>query len=63
MDRGFMLDHTHGALIVGMWAKGKPKWSFFFRTKRAEFTLPVAAFRCTSCGYLELYARSEFDAE
>ena len=25
--------------------------------------VPVGAFRCTSCGYLECYARPEFEAE
>jgi hypothetical protein len=63
MDQGFVLDNTHGGLLVSQWAKGPPlKESFWIGTKRPDTHLPIGTFRCASCGYLEAYARQEFAA-
>ncbi|HEY0712392.1 MAG TPA: hypothetical protein VGF45_06945 [Polyangia bacterium] len=64
VDRGFIFDFMgeHGN-TVAQWAAGTPTKSFWSGVKAdSEALLPVAAFRCASCGYLELYARPEFDA-
>ena len=47
---------------ASQWAKGAPVKAFLFGTKRPDAQLPVGTFRCSSCGYLEAYARQEFAA-
>jgi len=64
MSQGFVLDNTHGGNVVSRWAAGAPQKSFWFGTKLPDEDLvPIGAFRCTSCGFLELYARPEFAPE
>ncbi len=64
MEQGFILDMTHGGRLVSQWAAGTPRKSWWSGTKLPEEDLiPVAAFRCASCGYLECYAREEFAAQ
>ena len=64
MEQGFVLDNTHGARVVSQWGAGAPLKSFWLGTKVPNDTLvPIGAYRCSSCGYLELYARQEFAAE
>jgi hypothetical protein len=61
MDRGFVLDNTHGGRHVTQWAAGAPRKSFWVGTKLPEEALvPMGAYRCSSCGYVEFYARQEF---
>jgi hypothetical protein len=62
MEQGFILDNTYGARVVSHWAAGPPSKSFWTGTKAADSTVPVGAFRCASCGFLEMYARREFEA-
>ena len=63
MEQGFILDMTYGARLVSQWAAGAPVKSFWTGTKLPEDKLiPIGAFRCASCGYLESYARDEFAA-
>ena len=63
MEQGFVLDNTHGARVVSHWAPGAPLKSFWVGTKLPdEKQVPIGAYRCSSCGYLELYARDEFVA-
>ena len=65
MEQGFVLDNTDraGGSLVSQWAKGAPVTSFWFGiTKRPDAQLPIGTFRCSSCGYLEAYARQEFAA-
>lgn len=56
MDQGFTL----GRFATG-WHRGPP-----VRSLKATFRgpkdpgIPIGAFRCTTCGYLEFYARQEF---
>jgi Domain of unknown function (DUF6487) len=64
MVQGFIVDFTHAARLVSQWAQGPPQKSFWAATKLPEEKLvPVGAFRCASCGYLESYARDEFAAQ
>jgi hypothetical protein len=63
MEQGFVLDNTHGARVVSHWAAGAPEKSFWVGTKLPEEkTIPIGTFRCSSCGFLEGYARPEFAA-
>jgi len=64
MRQGFVLDKTHNLQVVSRWAAGAPEKSFWTGTKLPdEALLPIGAYRCSSCGYLELYARQEFAPE
>jgi predicted nucleic-acid-binding Zn-ribbon protein len=64
MEQGFILDMTYGGRVVSKWAAGAPIKSVWSGTKLPEEKLiPVGAFRCASCGYLESYARDEFAAQ
>jgi hypothetical protein len=60
MTQGFVVDKTHGGVAVGEWGPGAPTASFWTGTKRPTESLPIGAFRCSSCGYLEFYAGEEF---
>jgi predicted nucleic-acid-binding Zn-ribbon protein len=63
MEQGYVIDNTYGALIVSHWAAGAPRKSFWTGTKRSkEKQIPIGTYRCSSCGYLEAYARPEFAA-
>ena len=64
MEQGFVLDNTYGARVVSQWAPGAPLKSFWSGTKLPyEDLIPIGAYRCSSCGYLEFYARQEFAAK
>ena len=64
MEQGFVLDKDQGSRVVSQWAAGAPLKSFWLGTKvpDKEF-LPIGTYRCSSCGYLESYARPEFAAK
>jgi hypothetical protein len=64
MEQGFIIDFTHGGRMVSSWAPGAPQKSFWRGTYAEEDRLvPIGAFRCESCGFLESYARDEFAAK
>jgi len=65
MVRGFVVEHMQaGASAVEAWVEGPPKVSVWTRLKLPLLgKLPVATFRCESCGFLESYARKEFKAK
>lgn len=68
MEQGFILDRgaaefTLRGRYVSKWARGAPLKSFLFKTWVPWDALPIGAFRCASCGYLESYARDEFGAK
>jgi predicted nucleic-acid-binding Zn-ribbon protein len=64
MEQGFIMDMTHGGRLVSQWGAGPPRKYFWLGTKLPEEKLiPMGAFRCASCGYLELFARHEFAAK
>ena len=63
MQQGFVVDNTYGGRAVSHWAPGPPQKSFWVGTKLPDGTLPIAAFRCSACGYVEFFSREEFAAE
>ena len=65
MEQGFVMDHTHGGLLVSHWAPGVPHKSFWVGTKTPERALlvPIGTFRCGSCGFLESYADPSYAAQ
>ena len=64
MEQGFVLDNAYIERVVSHWAPGAPLKSNWVGTKLPEEKLvPIGAFRCSSCGYLEMYARDEFAAK
>ncbi|MCE9584722.1 MAG: hypothetical protein K8T20_19705 [Planctomycetes bacterium] len=59
-----MPDFAQGAIAVSSWHEGRPKKSFWRRTKVSyEEGVPIGAFRCFECGFLEFYADKRFSAE
>jgi hypothetical protein len=63
MEQGFVLDATHGGRLVSQWAAGAPMKSLWYGTKVPEGkSTPIGTYRCSSCGFLESYARDEFAA-
>ena len=60
MMQGFLLDHSDAGRLNSHWAVGAPQNSFWGGLKKPELSLPVGAYRCSDCGYLELYALAEF---
>jgi hypothetical protein len=63
MNWGYIVDNALTKLVASQWASGSPQWSFWTGTKQTSEPLPIAAFRCSSCGYLESYAQPEFAAK
>ncbi|HJQ78435.1 MAG TPA: hypothetical protein VJ828_00700 [Lacipirellulaceae bacterium] len=63
MQQGFVVDNTYGGRAVSHWAQGPPQKSFWTGTKLPPEPLPLAAFRCSSCGFTEFYAGEQFAAE
>lgn len=64
MVQGFVPDFTHAHALVENWHEGQPKKSFWRRTKApVDGGIPIGAFRCQTCGYLEFYADPTFGAE
>ena len=66
MVQGFLADYySHAALFVGSWIEGEPKKSFWTRTQAplGGGGLPIGAFRCQNCGFLEFYADQKFAAQ
>jgi predicted nucleic-acid-binding Zn-ribbon protein len=60
MDQGFLLELGDGdRREVTVWIPGSPL-SSFWGIKPKDPQIPVGVFRCTSCGFLEFYARDEF---
>ena len=59
MQEGFPLDRGDAPARVGEWVEGAPEYGWlgvkWVRRKR----LPITAYRCPSCGYLETYARAK----
>ncbi|KAA3663996.1 MAG: hypothetical protein DWQ04_07975 [Chloroflexi bacterium] len=57
MELGYLSDVWKGGIIPGTWIEGEPEKSFWTGTKvKGKRRLAISAFRCTECGYLELYA-------
>jgi hypothetical protein len=59
MERGYVPDVSHSQVYQGSWARGIPEQRRFvggIKHKQSD-TIPVDAYRCPSCGYVEFYAR------
>src|SRR6267154_823148 len=64
MVQGFVPDRTYGGILVEGWYRGQPKKSFWRHTKAPRNqSVPIGAFRCQGCGYLEFYADPKFAAQ
>lgn len=57
MQEGFAIDNSHAHLIVGRWIEGRPESGWLGLKLRGKKWLPIATYRCLSCGYLERYAK------
>ena len=60
MERGHIPDKGRNQVFLTSWARGEPERQRFFGGIKfhPKEQLPLAAFRCPSCGYVELYAPS-----
>jgi hypothetical protein len=64
MVQGFVPDFTKNAAFVLGWHEGQPQKSFWTRTKVSSLDgVPIGAFRCQKCGFLEFYSDPKFAAE
>ena len=60
MEEGFALDETYGEKKQGQWVEGEPKKSIWTGLKLGgRKKLPISAYRCMECGFLDLFARDE----
>ena len=61
MDRGHIPDAGQGMFLQSSWAPGDPEVRRFFGgiKYRREDQIPLTAYRCTSCGLVELFARPD----
>jgi predicted nucleic-acid-binding Zn-ribbon protein len=60
MEEGHVPDIASGHATQSAWAPGAADRRRFFggiRLKKTEL-IPFSAYRCPSCGYVELYAKS-----
>jgi hypothetical protein len=61
MEKGFVPDYSHGAILQPSWQQGEVVEQKFLGMKNGikadrENGIPVIVYRCTHCGYLEFYA-------
>jgi hypothetical protein len=70
MVHGFTIDTDGASRKVGTWVEGEPEKTIIGRFLRLPFIkvpkdkcVPMGAFRCSACGFLEFYARPEFAAK
>jgi Domain of unknown function (DUF6487) len=57
MEEGFILDNAHSTRVQSEWVQGAPEegWWFMGLKLRGKLRLPITAYRCPKCGYLESY--------
>lgn len=64
MTAGFVLDKKRTSAVVSHWVQGLPKKAIWAGVDvEGKPTYAIGAYRCESCGFLELYARDEFAAK
>ena len=52
-----MVDVGYGSYSVGSWQSGPPTISRWFGLKvNKKALIPTTAYRCSRCGFIELYA-------
>ena len=62
-EEGFILEYSHAAATsVSAWIEGPPEQSNFLGIPNGvkvkdKRQIPLRTFRCTSCGYVEFYAK------
>ncbi len=61
MQEGWVLDQAHGgARAISSWVEGEPQQSFWFGLKlEGREPMAIVSWRCTRCGFIEQYAKSE----
>jgi hypothetical protein len=58
MSEGFVVDRTDNGRAVASWVEGAPEKSIWSGIKlRGKTQVPIATWRCGSCGFLESYAK------
>lgn len=58
MEEGFIGDAIPGGLMPSKWVEGRPEKSFWHGIKiKGKRQVEIQTYRCSSCGYLESYAR------
>jgi len=67
MEQGFIVDMSYGGISgrarnISKWARGTPLKSVLYEISAPREAVPIGAFRCASCGYIESYANPEFAA-
>jgi hypothetical protein len=61
MERGHVPDNGYGVVLQSSWAPGDPIARRFIGgiKYRPDDLIPMTAYRCPSCGLVELYARPD----
>jgi len=58
MSEGFVIDNKESGRAVSSWLEGAPSKSIGVGVKlEGKTPIEIATWRCTSCGFLESYAR------
>ena len=58
MAEGFVIDNTYGGRAVSTWLEGTPTKSMWVGVALdGKKPIDVTTMRCTSCGFLESYAK------
>jgi hypothetical protein len=66
MVQGFVPNYGQGGFVyVSSWVEGQPRKSIGGRSTKvpSEGGIPVGAFRCEACGFLEFYSDREFSSQ
>jgi predicted nucleic-acid-binding Zn-ribbon protein len=59
MEKGVIPDVAYGSIRTSHWQQGRERGLFGSLKIRNQTRYEIGAWRCTSCGYLELYAADE----
>ncbi len=60
MEEGFALEEGQSGFKQGRWIPGPPKKSIWTGLKLGgKPKLPISAYRCMNCGFLDLYANKK----
>jgi predicted nucleic-acid-binding Zn-ribbon protein len=58
METGYIPDANYGGVLRSSWTEGAPERNFFGLLKfKGKRQIATTTDRCTTCGYLESYAR------
>ena len=61
MIQGFVPSYFHNNNKISTWYEGIPKKSFLGGVDpQSEVNIPIGAFRCQNCGYIEFYGKTEY---